>query len=348
MRLVIYGLMILFPVLLSDAARAQYFFSGSERQPTICLHHDDKSSRTFQLYWMSGDTPSTSPVAGVYQETGDALCFTPLYPLAAGERFLLRGAAYRDTIINSGSPVVTAPQNAAVTAIYPLSDVVPENILFFHVRFSTPMEEDRDAWKKVHLIDETGTVIPLTWRQRSFWLDSGKLLVLMIHPGRVKTGIRYAGPVFQSGKRYTLMVDSTLRDRYGHTLQHAAIHIYTAVAALKERLYPCALPRKVRSGSRDAIRLEFCNGVDHAAAVSSIRVYDASGDLLPCTIAQMNNHMEVAILPLDHWPEGKLRLELAGSLYDCAGNRMNRLFEMKHKRLFKKDNRSQYFTIRSL
>ncbi len=331
--------------------QAKYQISGNNRQPYICIPQVSAGSDTGRqgqkpfLYLMSGAQISELPVAGNYTEANGKICFQPLYPLAEGNSFVLRTAGYNDTIISIAAAKMAIPTGAStVKAIYPLTDTIPENILFFHVRFSQPMKEDRDAWKKVHIINDRGEKIPGTWRQRSYWLDSGRLLVLMIHPGRVKSGIHYTGPVFAIGKAYNIQVDSSMEDQYGRPLTASAHHRYVVTEEHHQKLLACSVPKTVKAGTKEAIEIKFCNGIDHAAACTGIFMYDAAGKSLTCTVQQYEEYT-VRIQPDETWPKGKIQLELSGSLYDCAGNRLNRLFEMKKKNTYLKDQSSKRFNL---
>lgn len=331
--------------------QAKYQISGNNRQPNICIPQVSAGSDTGRkgrkpfLYLMSGNEISELPVAGNYTDTNGWICFQPLYPLAEGNSFVLRTAGYNDTIISIAAAKMAIPtESGSVSAIYPLTDTIPENILFFHVRFSQTMKEDKDAWKKVHIINDRGEKISGTWRQRSYWLDSGRLLVLMIHPGRVKSGIHYTGPVFIKGKAYTIQVDSTLEDQYGRSLTASAHHRYVVTEEQRQKLQACSVPATLKSGTKEAIEIKFCNGIDYAAACTGIFMYDAAGKALACTVQQYEE-CTVRIQPVASWPKGKIQLELSGSLYDCAGNRLNRLFEMKKKNTYLKDRSSKRFNL---
>jgi hypothetical protein len=338
-------------LLLQDAAAQQSFqVSGTATQPHVCMQQVNgqtggaAESVGSCLYLLNGDAVAEFPVAGRYTAQGSTTCFEPLYPLGEGQRFLLRAPGYRDTIITTPPRAIPVTGAPGVVSFYPMTDSIPENILFFHIRFTQAMEEDREAWKKVSVTDEQGKLIPRTWRQRSFWLDSGRLLVLMIHPGRVKSGIHYTGPVFIQGHTYTIAVDSTMADSYGRHLKTSVRHHYYILPERRERLQACKVTRSLESGTRTPVQITFCNGVDHGAAITGIFLYDAAGKPLPCTIRQ-DEEYTVSVQPGTPWPKGKLRLELTGDLYDCAGNRLNRLFEMKRSKTYRKDRLSESFRI---
>ncbi|HTN17593.1 MAG TPA: hypothetical protein VL092_07935 [Chitinophagaceae bacterium] len=322
--------------------------SGSMKLPDICLQVAGLNDSTQpRLYFVTDNKAAESPVAGHYRRAGHTICYTPMYPLAAGERFLVKAEGFADTLLSVlADPVVIPAIPASVADIYPLTDSIPKNILFFHVRFAQAMQESQQAWKKISILDEQGTVIPNTWRQRSFWLDSGRLLVLMIHPGRVKSGIRYIGPVFAIGKKYTLVVDSTLKDVYGRSLNTNAQRTYTVVQELSEKLKINAVSTKLRSGTKDPVSIQLNNAADHGAAIAAFSIYDASERKVDFTLVQ-NKTNTLLLQPLQSWEPGKYRIVRAGSFFDCAGNRFNRLFEMKGLESFRDDDKSQTIYVKA-
>lgn len=332
------------------AQNGVFKISGQTNQPKICVqkhstvYGDRAELDTPRMYLIEGCIPSQHPVAGAYETSGDQLCFEPLYPLAAGSRFLLQ-SGNSDTVFYAEEKVNSIPaERAVVSNFYPLSDSIPENILFFHVRFTQAMKEDQHAWKKIAIADQSGAIISGTWRQRSFWLDSGRLLVLMIHPGRVKSGIHYTGPVFTSGKEYIILVDSSIEDQYNRPLGKSASRHYQILPGQKEILKPLELSTKVKAGTSDPIIIRFANDVDHAAAITGIQVYNANAMPIPCTV-QQKEYNTIVVYPEKIWPYGKLHLKLSGALYDCAGNRMNRLFEMKNSKRMLDDDAAKEFII---
>lgn len=314
--------------------------SGSPKRPDICLQlNGPQDSTQPKLYFVADNKAAETPVAGHYRRSGNTVCYTPMYPLAAGERFLVKAAGYADTLLSvPADPVQTPVAPASVAAIYPLADSIPKNILFFHVRFTQAMQEDQRAWKKIHIYNDSGQLVPNTWRQRSFWLDSGRLLVLMIHPGRVKSGIRYIGPVFDIGRKYTLIADSSLKDRYGQSLKTSAQHTYSVGPDLKERLKIVSATTKVSSGSMEPVIIRLNNAADHAAAVAGISIADQSGKEVAFTLAQGKDN-NINLYPAQSWTKGRYRIQIAGSFYDCTGNRMHRLFEMQSMESFRDDDK---------
>jgi hypothetical protein len=324
------------------AQQKHFVLSGDPKQPDICLEMNGaKDTIRPGIYLLAGNAIATSAVGGRFRSSGNSVCFTPMYPLAAGERFVIQAIGCADTVITIPSDPTQIPAAAtSVAAIYPLADSIPKNILFFHVRFTQAMQESEQAWMKISILDDKGELIPNTWRQRSFWLDSGRLLVLMIHPGRVKSGIHYIGPVFDMGKQYTLVVDSTLKDVYGRSLGASATQTYTVVQDQKERLKISSVSAKVTSGTKEPISVQLNNAADHAAAVAGFSIVGPSEKEVRFTLVQ-NNTNTLLLQPEQAWQPGRYRIVRAGSFYDCAGNRVNRLFEMKGTETFRDDDKAQ-------
>ena len=337
------------PLLICTELHAQqkhFVLSGDPKQPDICIQVNG-SNDTIQpnVYLLTGNAMATSAVGGRFRSSGHNRCFTPMYPLAAGERFIIKATGFVDTMISIPANSIQIPAApTSVAAIYPLADSIPKNILFFHVRFTQSMQESEQAWMKISILDDKGTLIPNTWRQRSFWLDSGRLLVLMIHPGRVKSGIRYIGPVFDVGKQYTLVVDSSLKDIYGRSVLAGSSHTYTVVKERKERIKINSVTANVTSGTNEPIALQLNNPVDHASALTGFSIVDQSEKELSFTLIQNNNNT-LLLQPDKAWQPGRYHIVRAGRFYDCAGNRVNRLFEMKGKETFSEDDKVQHIYV---
>ncbi|GAA4451323.1 hypothetical protein GCM10023092_08800 [Rurimicrobium arvi] len=314
---------------LQQFAQAQESFrlGGSIQQPEICISRGGPLLPGEGLFLMIGKESASLPVQCRFETGGQGLCFTPVYPLAQGAHFLLHVGGYADTILSMPELRTPSAGRSSIGAVYPLSDTIPENILFFHVAFTQRMTEDREAWKKVAVRDANGNLIPRTWRQRSFWLDSGRLLVLMIHPGRVKSGIHYTGPVFTEGHRYEICVDSSLTDISGNYLSASFRKIYYAGAEQRQVLLYAANLQQLRRETRDTLVLQFSQGLDHAAAVTNIMVTNDQNASIPVVITQPADR-EIRLLPVDRWPEGELSLVLGADIYDYTGNRLNRSFEV--------------------
>ena len=77
----------------------------------------------------------------------------------------------------------------SVLMIYPSTDVLPANLLKFYLQFSRPMRETDAIFDHIRIIDDQGNVIEDPWRRAPLWSNDGTRLTLLIHPGRIKTGV---------------------------------------------------------------------------------------------------------------------------------------------------------------
>ena len=137
------------------------------------------------------------PTVGRWSADGDALCFTPRFPLPAGTLYAL---VLRDDAAGPGArwvevarlqrPIARIPPTVSVVAIHPSTPVVPENLLRLSVTFSAPMDEGIAA-RHIHLEDADGRDIPhaLLAMPPELWDRPRRRLTLLLEPGRIKRGL---------------------------------------------------------------------------------------------------------------------------------------------------------------
>ncbi|MCB9063983.1 MAG: hypothetical protein H6551_02455 [Chitinophagales bacterium] len=300
-----------------------------------------KSEKVLAVYMVVKGKPSTTAIAGRYSINGDKLSFTPVYALGYNIEFEIQYRTGTNTIIKH----FTTPkhplseQTANVVTAYPLSDTIPYNTLFFHVRFSHSMKNDKLAYTHISIYDEAGIEREKAWRQKSFWLDDGKLLVLMIHPGRVKNGIHYESPLFDSGKTYTLKVNEDIEDINGNSIAKSYSKTFYVIG--EDRVSPkpyfenAALPT---AGSKQPLLLTFSESMDYASVFAGVKLYNVKGKEVALSIKNKTDDSYM-LFPNRQWVKGKYTLILKGAVYDIAANRINRLFEITDVNEIKKDQR---------
>lgn len=130
----------------------------------------------------------------------------------------------------------TAPK---VLAIYPTVAIWPANILRVHVVFDQPMDR-RGVIKYISLLDEQRVDLApeaLLDLPDGLWTPDQRILTLLLHPGRVKTGLaagkRY-GPIFEEGRSYQWIIRGEMRDTKGQALGQDYIHIFQVGAAIQQ------------------------------------------------------------------------------------------------------------------
>lgn len=309
-----------------------------------------KAQKILTLHLVANNQVANTPVAGKYTLQNNLLSFQPYYTLGYATTYEVQ---YKEDGVLIDKKRFTTPVhkhsgNAAhVITAYPMADTIPYNTLFFHVRFNMPMQQDKHAYKHIAVYDEQGEERTLAWRQRSFWLDSGRLLVLMIHPGRVKNGIHYESPLFDSGKTYTLKVDTAIKDINGQPVSET----YT------QRFYISGEDRTIPQPQLDNIAvpnaattapiiLTFSEGMDYASVLEGVKLFTKQGDLIPCSITRQNSDDTYSITPHQPWKKRKYTLTINGAVYDYAANRINRPFEITDINDIKKDKKEKKWSFK--
>lgn len=306
-----------------------------------------KAPKILSVSLVVDNVPSVTPLYGEYTLDQNRLSFSPIYDLGHDLEFEIRyidGTTLLTKRFKTPAPLVSPKKSQVVTA-YPLADTVPFNTLFFHVRFGQPMMADRLAYKHVKIYDEVGLERSNPWRQKSFWLDSNRLLVLMVHPGRVKNGITYMGPLFDSGQSYTLTVDSGIRDMNGSPIEKSYSKSYYIKG--EDRRTPKAsliIDQLPPANTLQPLTLAFDEGMDHASVIDGTTLVK-KGKSIDCSITAADNDYTFKIIPAKPWQKGNYTITLKSSVYDFASNRINRLFEITDLKEMEKDKLDTQFSF---
>lgn len=291
------------------------------------------------LKMLMNNIPADVPVTGRYIVKGSTLQFSPLYNLGYDREFEIQYTS-GNAILKKRFKTPAAPHAGSISKvedIYPLADTIPYNTLFFNVRFSEPMMPDQEAYKHISVYDENDTERLQVWRQRSFWLDSGRVLVLMIHPGRVKSGIHYESPLFDSGKHYKITVNKSIRDVNGNPIAASFTKQYY-VSGVDKHSPVVKIDRIPAANTSNPLQLLFSEGMDYASVIDGVEVYDSKGIAVPVTIKGNHNDKQYNIIPVHSWRKAAYTIVLKNAVYDFAANRMNRLFEVSDMKELETDN----------
>lgn len=312
---------------------------SKEDQHTVTTNVAKEGAKILALYLVQNGRRANIAVAGHYKLNNNELAYTTYSGIGYDQSYevvyIANGEEHTKRFVSPPHP--TSKVTAKVITTYPLADTIPYNTLYFHVRFSEPMLADQHAYQYIKVFDEQGNERQRAWRQRSFWLDNGKLLVLMIHPGRVKNGIHFESPLFDSGKRYTIEVSKDIKDINGNPVAASYSQSYyvkgedrqTPMVSLEHNSYSIAKTKK-------AISITFSEGMDHASVIEGTKVYNRAGKEIPCDISNTIDSKYI-ITPKLAWDGGAYTVEVGGSVYDYAANRLNRPFEITDVNDIEKD-----------
>lgn len=210
---------------------------------------------------------------------------------------------------------------------YPISPNIPSNILSFYIEFDEPMQANPMAFQYVDLV-VNGKIIDNAWRQRSYWINDFKTLVMMIHPGRVKHGIQSTykdGRVFNAGDTAIIQLRPGLltcseKTNNGFSKRYAI--------AVEDKISPkvdsssCLI--QLNSASR--YKISFNEKMDFGLLWKSLRLSDKNKRKIPFQLTSVDDKNWTVILDSNSYVCE--RIKLSTTVGDLAQNQLNRLFEM--------------------
>lgn len=290
----------------------------------------------------SGET-AASPILGTYRVRGEALQFQPRFAWDPGTpyqarfqpRFLPRGGGDRTENLTAAfmRPRPHRTERTYVVRVDPTDDRLPENLLKFYLHFSRPMSRG-EAYARVNLLDASGRKVetPFLELEEELWNRSGTRLTLVLDPGRVKRGLKpreEAGPILESGRAYTLVVDPAWPDAEGSPLRETYRKPFRAGPADETR--PDPRNWKVdapRAGSDHLLQVTFPEPLDRAMLDHVLEVHGPDGRPVAGRVDVDAAGTHWSFRPDHPWRAGRYRLAVDAALEDRAGNSIARLFEI--------------------
>ncbi len=298
--------------------------------------------RTLGIYVLNEKGETQRPaIGGNYHVAGDAVRFTPQFPLRPGMSYqaeffpptrspILSPARY-SIDFKIPAPPPTSPTR--VTAIYPSASTLTENQLRFYIHFSAPMATG-DAYSHVKLLKDSGQVVDRAFLEVSgeLWDGSGQRLTVLCDPGRVKKGLQpreELGPVLEAGQTYRLVIDKTWRDANGQPLAAEFEKKFVAGPAVELAVDVNAWKITAPSaGTRDPLVLRFPRPLDRALLMRMLTVADASKKPIAGEITLGDEERRWEFHPDQPWPSGQFSIVADTALEDPAGNNLARPFEI--------------------
>jgi hypothetical protein len=314
-----------------------------ETLTALAKSSDDEWVSSMLRVFVAGAEGRVQPqaMAGKYEVVGDALRFTPAYPLRAGLKYQVHfympapsfeaSPAYyqREIVIPASRP--RAPTK--VTAIYPSAATLPENQLRFYIHFSAPMNRG-EAYEHVKLLSADGKAIDRAFLEigEELWDPSGQRLTLLFDPGRVKQGLKPReefGPVLEPGKKYVLAVDKGWHDAEGQPLAASFEKRFAAGPMIETAIDPkqwriTAPPAR----TREALIIRFPRSLDNALARRMITVQTKENEEVAGDVTLADEERRWEFRPEKSWTAGDYSLAIDPALEDPAGNSVRRAFEV--------------------
>lgn len=278
------------------------------------------------------------PMLGDYSIDDQTLVFIPRYPLRKGTTYRVEvfAGADRDkpslsrdfALAASGTSVPTR-----LSAVYPSSNVLPENQLKFYLQFSAAMSRG-EAYRRVKLLDENGKQVEFPFLElgEELWDPSGSRFTLFFDPGRIKRGLQpreLFGPALEEGHAYTLVIDQHWLDAQGQPLQATQRKTFKVVAPDDKQPAPSDWEVVTPTAeSRQPLVVSFGEPLDHAMLQRVLSVTRQGGDAVSGGIAISKQESQWSFQPDAAWTAGKYELVVDAALEDLAGNSIGQPFEV--------------------
>lgn len=209
-----------------------------------------------------------------------------------------------------------------VLAVHPNLDRLPANILRAHIVFDRPMQT-AEALKHIKLIDDrqndiSDALLDLT---DGLWTTDGRILTILFHPGRVKTGLvageRY-GSIFTEGRTYQLVVSGKILGANGKSLESDYYHSFEIAPAIRQGFLP--IPDKLLL-KKNVVRVETNQPLDWLSLQTYLAVTDESDRRLKANFSLTADGKAIAIHMDEFAFEERRFLRVHPQLEDVAGNR---------------------------
>lgn len=285
-------------------------------------------------------------VQGKYDVYPTSISFTPRFPFAPGVIYL--ATFYTEELtknynevylpeIRTGTltlefslPVKKNPP-PLLTAVYPSSDVLPENLLKFHLSFSAPMKTG-EVYQRVKLINSRNKEVEKAFLivDQELWDTEMKVVTLLLDPGRIKRGLRanleLSAPL-KAGETYTLIVEAGWKNADGIPLEHTIKKKFTCAPA--DRVTPQMANWELIApkNTSDLLVLRTSEPMDKILLSDGIRITDDRGNKIDGTITVLPNESGIAFRPHQQWTNITYLLTINPLLEDLAGNNFNRVFD---------------------
>ncbi|MEM9361837.1 MAG: hypothetical protein AAGA43_04330 [Bacteroidota bacterium] len=226
--------------------------------------------------------------------------------------------------------VVDAP---VVQAVYPSSQVVPENLLRIYVQFSSPMKTVGNI-EKIKLFDENDKEVKNVFFNNAYelWNKEQTQLTLILDPARVKSGLAANatfGRALKPNRKYTLTIDA-LEDVNHQKMQKAfkkELNVVTADYQIPDtENWQFDVPK---ANTRDTYIVHFPQMLDYNSLKQRLIITDSKKNPIDGLVEIKKQETEWHFSPKEPWRCGNYILHVNSRLEDSAGNNMNGLFDHK-------------------
>lgn len=316
--------------------------TSNDRNGVVLIHrHLARAKHPSYLLSVSilfkGSNPGDMPaLSGRWKRIPEGVKFEPEFPLTPGLKYQAAFRTPDDTKVTRVTKMIPREKlmpRASVSAIYPSSNVLPENLLKFYLHFSHPMSRG-DIYRHITLLDSSDQPVELPFLEigEELWDPEQRRLTLLIDPGRIKRGVRPLediGPAIESGKRYTLHISHQWQDGRGVPLK--TDHRKSFRVGPPDRSPPNPVSWHITRptpNTREPLKIRFPESLDHALASRVIWIEDSAGKPMNGEVSLAKEETQWMLKPDAPWKPGRYHLRAELILEDHAGNSIGRPFEV--------------------
>ena len=211
---------------------------------------------------------------------------------------------------------IVAAGTPRVVGVSPSGLAVPENLLRISIRFDDAPESQ--VLRRLSLVTLDGRRLHEPFLDQELWSPDGRVLTVLLHPGRVKTGLiahEQLGAILQEGETVQLTFD-------GEPLWRWVVGRRDEQGPRPDgwRLSP------VCAGHRDPLIMRLDGPID-ARETDYLAVVDARYRRVAGRTELLEGERVWRFTPARAWSAGPYQLLARGTLEDSAGNRLNSCFE---------------------
>jgi hypothetical protein len=208
------------------------------------------------------------------------------------------------------------PPAPRVVLVQPSGPEVPANLLRISITFAAQVEGP--LLSKLTLLRADRSQVQEPFLEQELWSPSGRILTVLLHPGRVKTGLKAhdeKGPILSVGDDVALALDGVpiKRWRVGPADESGPMASLWKLSAVRvESKQPLVVALDAPMDGRD---------VDYLA-IADLRDRRVAG-----RARLTNGESTWTFTPSAPWRPGTYKLVVRGTLEDPAGNRLASHFE---------------------
>lgn len=269
-------------------------------------------------------------ILGEYDIVDEAVVFKPLIPFTPGLTYEVRLAGR--SIVKIEIPVTDHKDRPALTAIYPMQDTVPHNLLKVYLQFSRPMREGQSL-QHIAVLKNGSDTVPEVFLdlQPELWNHDRTMLTLWLDPGRIKRDLQpnqRLGEPLENGATYRLMIFGDWKDTQGTSLPQDYQKDFFVTS--RDSLSPDPEHWTIRvpeAGTKKPVAIDFHETLDRVLLREAIHITDAEGNALTGAVELNDEETSYLFTPEVPWSKGTYLVQCEARIEDLAGNNLNRPFD---------------------